>query len=351
MSAKEGFSKEVRNQLALIPVERACCRHAQLLALTIISASEAASVEGQPHLVFRVDNLAVARHLFRLGKAIFGLSPRLDIRPEAAEGRTVYHRVALPVGPNGMLPATLTLDELRHAIERKACCRRSFLRAAFMGAGSLVSPRKAYHLEFNGPEGAVAWVAELLVQEGVHPRLYQRPAGHGTWTCYVKDSLEIAHFLAMVGAQAAWGEFEEVRQGKDLVNSVQRVVNCETANLNRTLSSAERQVWAIQWLEGQGGLARLTPELQAMALLRLELPHVSLQALGEASDPPLTKSAVNHRLKQIMEAYHHGGGPDLGMGQGTGPLGSRGTAPLRAAPTGPLAPQEGGGPGTQVARR
>lgn len=209
------FSREVRNQLALMPVERPCCRHAQLLALTIISASEAANLEGTPHLVFRVDNLAVARHLFRLGKAIFGVAPRLDIRPEAAGGRSVFHRVALPIGPTGMLPATLTVDELRSAIERKACCRRSFLRAAFMGAGSLVSPRKAYHLEFNGPEGAVAWVASLLNQEGVHPRLYQRPAAHGAWTAYVKDSLEIASFLALVGAQAALNAFEEVRQGKD----------------------------------------------------------------------------------------------------------------------------------------
>lgn len=331
------FSRDVRNQLALIPVERPCCRQAQLLALTIVSASEAANVEGVPHLIFRVDNLAVARHLFRLGKAIFGVAPRLDIRPEAAEGRSVFHRVALPVASNGMMPATLTVAELRSAIERKACCRRSFLRAAFMGAGSLVSPRKAYHLEFNGPEGAMAWVAALLKQEGVHPKLYQRPAAHGAWTAYVKDSLEIAGFLNLVGAQAALNAFEEVRQGKDLLNSVQRVVNCETANLNRTLSSAERQLWAIGWLQRHGHLRGLAPEAQQVAVLRLELPHVSLQALGEACEPPLTKSAINHRLKQILEAYQQLGGPSLAEAFGTGPLGPVGTAPLRAPPTGPLA--------------
>ncbi|MFN3431027.1 MAG: DNA-binding protein WhiA [Candidatus Sericytochromatia bacterium] len=150
------FSREVRNQLAQLPVEKPCCQHSQLLALTISSASEARSVNGQPHLVFLLDNAAVARHLFKLGKAIFHQTPVVTSRHGTGHLKHgaghLMHQVAIPVGESGRLPATLRLDQLQEAITKKACCRRSFLRGIFMGCGSIVSPSKAYHLEFNASE-------------------------------------------------------------------------------------------------------------------------------------------------------------------------------------------------------
>ncbi|HEY9724575.1 MAG TPA: DNA-binding protein WhiA [Oscillatoriaceae cyanobacterium] len=303
------FSREVRNQLTQLPIEKPCCRQAQLLALTIASASEARAVNGQPHLVFTLDNAAVARHLFKLGKAQFGASPIVDFDVERQHHRHTQFRVAIPVGQSGMLPVALTIDELQSAIARKPCCRRAFLRGAFLGCGSLVSPAKAYHLEFNASEGVCHWILELLEHEQLPAKCYQRALPSEVWTVYTKDSSHIATFLTLIGAHAAVLQLEEIRVGKDLVNNVQRVVNCETANLNRTLKSAERQAKEIQWLETHGHLRGMPDDWCDVARVRVEMPYASLQELGSALEPPLTKSAVNHRLRLLHEAYETHGGP------------------------------------------
>lgn len=297
------FSRDVRNQLAQLPIEKACCRQAQLLAFTIVSASEAHSIQGVPHLVFHVDNAAIARHLFRLGKAIYGTSPVVETRLEGHQHRHAVFRVSIPVAQSGMEAATLTIEQLQDAISRKSCCRRAFLRGAFMGCGSLVSPTKAYHLEFNAGEGAAAWVQELLLKEEVHAKLYQRTPTSEVFTAYVKDSGEIASFLTLIGAHHALMQYEEVRIGKDLVNSVQRVVNCETANLNRTLASAQRQLDEIMWLDAEGHLDELPFDWRAVAHARVEMPYASLVELGQSLEPPLGKSAVNHRLRLLHQTY------------------------------------------------
>lgn len=328
------FSRDVRNQLTQLPIEKACCRQSQLLALTIVSASEAMAFDGVPHLVFKLDNAAVARHLFKLGKAIYGKAPivdfkldrpgtgrleksgtgrlekpgtdRLDRSPK--ERHTVF-RVAIPVGQTGMAPAMLTFQQLREAIAKKSCCRRSFLRGIFMGCGSLVSPTKAYHLEFNAPEDVCAWLMEVLAHEEIAAKCYHRVVNTDLWTVYIKDSGEIGKYLTLIGAHQALLQLEEVRIGKDLVNNVQRVVNCETANLSRTIRSAERQVQEIDWLARRGWLADLPEDWQAVAQVRLEHPYASLQELGATLEPPMSKSAVNHRLRLLHETYEARGGP------------------------------------------
>jgi DNA-binding protein WhiA len=297
------FSRDVRNQLTQIPVERPCCRQAQLLAFTVVAGSEAVAVNGVPHLVFILDNAAIARHLFRIGKAIYQTQPVVEARFDPSHAKPASYRVALPIGQSGMLPTVLTLDELQTAISRKSCCRRAFLRGAFMAGGSLVAPTKAYHLEFNTSEAVAHWIQDLLGEEDIPGRTYQRAPQSDVWTVYVKDSTGIANFLTLMGAHQALMRWEEVRVGKDLVNSVQRVVNCETANLSRTLSSAQRQLNEISWLEARGLLELLPEDCQAVARARLDAPYASLVELGESLTPPLSKSAVNHRLKRLHELY------------------------------------------------
>ncbi len=303
------FSRDVRNQLAQLPVEKACDRQAQLLAFAIVSGMEAVSLNGQPHLVFQFDNAAIARHLFKLGKALYATNPVVEARTDPGHHKPAVYRVAIPVGPSGMLPAKVTIEQLQDAIGRKACCRRSFLRGVFMGCGSIVAPTKAYHLEFNASEAVTAWILELLEREGVQARRYHRAAHSEVWTVYVKDSDHIAEFLTLIGAHLALMQWEEVRIGKDLVNNVQRVVNCETANLTRTLTSAQRQVEEVAWLERQGWLQAMPDDCRAVAAVRLEMPYASLQELGQALEPPMSKSAVNHRLKLLHQAYGEKGGP------------------------------------------
>lgn len=285
---------------------------AQLLAFAIVSGMEAVSLNGQPHLVFQFDNAAIARHLFKLGKALYDSSPVVETRTDPGHHKPRVYRVAIPVGPSGMLPASLTLGELQEAIGRKICCRRSFLRGTFMGAGSLVAPTKAYHLEFNASEDVANWIQELLTREEVHARVYHRAAQSDVWTVYVKDSSDIATFLTMIGAHAALMLWEDVRVGKELVNNVQRVVNCETANLTRTLSASQRQVAEVDWLISEGWLSALSDDLRAVAEARVDQPYASLQELGEGLEPPMSKSAVNHRLKLLHQAYGEKGGPAIG---------------------------------------
>lgn len=278
-----------------------------MLAFTIVAGSEAVALDGVPHLVFNLDNAAIARHLFRIGKSLYSTNPVVESRQDATHQRPTSYRVSIPIGSNGMLPAVLTLNELQSAISRKTCCRRSFLRGAFMAGGSLVAPTKAYHLEFNASEMVATWLQMLLAQEGVPARTYQRASQSDVWTVYVKDSSGIANFLTSLGAHQALMRWEEVRVGKDLVNTVQRVVNCETANLSRTLSSAQRQVAEIGWLRAQGLLELLPADCQAVAQARLDSPYASLAELGETLTPPLSKSGVNHRLKRLHELFaaHH----------------------------------------------
>lgn len=290
-----------------MPLERACCRQAQLLAFTVVAGSEAIALNGIPHLVFILDNAAIARHLFRIGKAIYHTHPIVETRHDPLHQKPTNYRVSIPIGSSGMLPTVLTLEELQSAISRKSCCRRSFLRGAFMAGGSLVAPTKAYHLEFNASKAVADWIQALLETEEVPAKTYQRTPQTDVWTVYVKDGTGIANFLTSLGAHQALMRWEEVRVGKDLVNTVQRVVNCETANLSRTLSSAQRQVDEVTWLEAEGLLQALPADCQAVARARLDAPYASLNELGEALSPPLSKSAVNHRLKRLHELYleHH----------------------------------------------
>ncbi|MEB3196272.1 MAG: DNA-binding protein WhiA [Candidatus Sericytochromatia bacterium] len=307
------FSRDVRNQLTQMPLEKTCCQQAHLLAFAVVSGSEAASLGGQPHFIFNLDNAAIARHLFRIGKSLYATRPVVEARREQGKRPSSY-RVAIPIGAHGMLPATLTVEQLCDAIARKTCCRRSFLRGAFMAGGSLVAPTKAYHLEFNTTEDVALWIQDLLAREEVASKVYQRAPHSEVWTVYVKDGNGIAAFLTALGAHQALMRWEEVRVGKDLVNSVQRVVNCETANLNRTLTSSQRQVAEIAWLKAHRLLDSLPEDCQLVAQARLDAPYASLIELGDRFTPPLSKSAVNHRLKQLHKLYQTAGGPQLADG-------------------------------------
>lgn len=287
----KGFSQEVRAHLAQQEVEKACCLQAELLALLSVTASETASGK----LVLAVENGAVARRLFRLVKSAFGQAPRLD-DPDAGRG---HYRLVLPT-PDPALAEAMSLVKLRSALRRRRCCRRSFLRGAFLGCGSIVDPERAYHLEFTAPEEVSGWILSLLEAEGIRAGHYQRH-GHTPWTAYVKKSEDIASFLTMVGAVPALLALEELLISRDLKNHVQRTVNCETANLDRTVQTAQEQIWRITELKQRGWLDQLGEGMQETVTLRLENPYASLAQLAMLHRPPLSKSAINHRLRKLAD--------------------------------------------------
>ncbi len=171
------------------------------------------------------------------------------------------------------------------------------LRDRFLAKGTVSDPKSGYHLEIacDGDEDASGTVA-LMKDAGFHPGITQRRTKSAV---YLKDREEIADFLGLVGAVGAMMEMENSLILKDMRNSVNRRVNFETANIEKTVSAAVKDIEAIRYIESHGGLKQLPGSLREMAVLRTENPDLSLEALGELADPPLGKSGVNHRLRRI----------------------------------------------------
>lgn len=299
------FSSEVRSQAANAVGMGNCCAQAALLALISTYGGESVLVNGEHYLVFSVASPAVARLLFRLSKQIFQNRPRVDREFSPKLKRKRLFRVWLELG-NANFQKLSSLEELKQQVIKRSCCRRSFLRGAFLGCGSMVDPDKAYHLEFSAADSLLDWVEDLLHKEGIQPKRCQK-TGQYNETLYLKNSGEIAQLLTIFGAHRAVLKLEEVLLSKELRNSVQRTVNCETANLERTVTTATRQVQEIEMLLDKDILTNLPSELQETAILRVDNPYASLQELALLHDPPKSKSAINHRLRKLHEIARENG--------------------------------------------
>ncbi|HCA34358.1 MAG TPA: DNA-binding protein WhiA [Lachnospiraceae bacterium] len=191
---------------------------------------------------------------------------------------------------------------------KKPCCRRAYISGAFLASGSINDPTKNYHIEFLQEEerGAIR-LQQFLKDYGIESRILERTRpsrkkGEKTvFVLYLKDGEQIVDVLAVMKANQALMELENVRIVKDVRNKVNRQVNCETANLNRVVSSSVRQVNDIRYLASKGVLTRLSPELKQMAEVRLSHENMALKDLGVLMDPPVSKSGVYHRLKKLSE--------------------------------------------------
>src|SRR5690625_4752991 len=179
------------------------------------------------------------------------------------------------------------------------CCRRAYLRGAFLAGGSVNNPETAsYHLEiFTYDKEHSASLCQLLNTFGLRAREHKRRNGYIT---YIKEAEKITEFLILIEAHNALFKFEDVRIVRDMRNSVNRLVNCETANMNKTISASVKQVENIKYIKEQIGLEALPERLKELAETRLENPEVSLKEIGElVPGTRLSKSGVNHRFKQI----------------------------------------------------
>jgi DNA-binding protein WhiA len=255
---------------------------------------------------------ALARRIFLFERSLTGVSPqiatveterlggkrlcRLSVYGDDAKKLMLLMHMMEPDPETGEIALKRTSPKLSM---KRSCDKRAYLRAAFIGCGSVVSPEKDYHLEFVcASEETELTVFRLLERVGYLPKRMVRKE---RFVVYLKGGDAVASLLAFLGASAAVMKMENVRVQKTVHNRVNRAMNCDSANLRRQTESAGEQVKAIEAFKNEKGLAALPQSLRELAEARLKNPSENLSQLGQALNPPISKSAANHRMRRLME--------------------------------------------------
>jgi len=304
------LTRQVKQELARLEETLACCGSWELKALLLRNGYY--SLRRNTHaLVIAVDNSAVARRLFNLLRQA-GVELPSIVREQ--EKRLDKNRFMVRVTGREQIDALLvyldlkeagrllSLPRLPTAIPKRNCCRRAFLRGAFLAGGSIsISRRSGYHLEINcgGTEDARVY-RKLLGFFNLDAPYRLRD---GTAYLYFKSAEAIADFLRIIGAGGTLLELESMRVVRSMRNQVNRVVNCETANLEKVVASAQQQLDLIDRAEKTVGLDKLPLSLRQAALIRKQYPDASLKELGALLDPPVSKSGMNHRFRQLSKMF------------------------------------------------
>lgn len=298
------YALQAKNELARRELGKNCCQAAELTAFIRLSGN--IQISGK-RLTLNVvtSHPAVARRIFMLFKQVFCLNSELLVRRKIRlRKNNVYLvriteslRVREVLSNLGLMREGALTQELSERIHKNKCCRRAYLRGAFLAAGSVSNPENSYHLEiYTDYQQQADELAALIETFGVNAKVTNRKNGY---LVYLKDSEQIVEFLNVIGAHSALMNFENVRILKDIRNRINRLVNFETANVNKTVEAAVKQAEMIRQIDEQMGLAWLEEPLRRLAELRLLHPEASLQELGELLDPPLGKSGVNHRMRKL----------------------------------------------------
>ena len=303
------FSSKSKNELTRIVTEGKCCHRAELSGIIRVSGALEFAGFQKMNLRITTENPAVARRIFTLLKKTYKLQTEVIMKENKNLNKNHLYEVFIQ-DANEILkdleifkPDVMHIelnDNLPGALLKKSCCKKTYLRGIYLGGGSLSNPEKSYHLELitHNDTFAEALAAYINAQYELGAKATQRKKNY---IVYIKESEKIVDFLNIIGAHQTLLSYENVRILKQMRNNVNRVVNCETANLNKTVDAAYEQVAKIEAIEELVGLEVLPIKLQEVARIRMENPEASLKELGELLDPPIGKSGVNHRLKKIIE--------------------------------------------------
>lgn len=269
------FSSEVKQELSSINTYS----KANLIEAELIGYLMSANVKDENEKIeFITEN---EFNIERIYKILFKL--KIEYEPETRR-KTFVAKINKPNLKN--------VEELEKEEEKKA-----LIRGIFLGSGSINDPTKKYHLEILLKNKDIAqYIQNILKSFNIKAKILEMNN-----TIYIKEGEEISKFLAFIGAQKAVLKYEEIRVMREIRNNVNRQVNCETANLNKTISASVMQIEAINYLKKIKKYEELPSNLLEIAELRLEYPEMSLKDLGSLLENPLGKSGVNHRLKKIIE--------------------------------------------------
>ena len=302
------FSSEVKEELSEQIASGRHCRLAETAAILSLCGKIVITENDRYCVKIQTENLAVARKYFTLLRKTFNIRAEVSVR-KSREVR--FYSVIVSKDPEArrLLGETCLLDEdgnisecmspMHHRLLRQNCCRRAFIRGAFLAVGSVSDPKKSYHFEIvcTAPEKA-RQLQELLASYDVDAKVVLRKRHY---VVYIKEGSQIVELLGLMGAHISLMQLENVRIVKEMRNSVNRKVNCETANLNKTVSAAVRQAEDIRYIQEKIGLDKLPMDLEETARLRLEHTEASLKELGDMLFPKVGKSGVNHRLRKLSQ--------------------------------------------------
>lgn len=306
------FSTEIKSELFGVVSQARHCRAAELSALISGSAKIDVDKKGHLHIKLQTESGYVAKKVNLLINRLLNIRLSVSVRflshsSARKKGVSLY---TILISGDKEVNALLLLCKLRPLTDRgelvpksvvyqNTCCKRAFLRGAFLYAGSVSNPQKSYHFEISEQEKVRAeQLKELIRSFGVDAKLVVRKSYH---VVYVKEGAQVSELLTIMEARIAMMKFENERIIRDVRNSVNRQVNCETANLEKTANAARRQYEDIILIRDKQSLSVLPDHLQEIANLRLEHPEASLSELGNMLFEKLGKSGVNHRLQKISE--------------------------------------------------
>lgn len=304
------FSSNTKNEISRLETSEDCCVLAELSALVRMNGTIQIMGSNKYILKFRTENAAIARRIFSILKSIYNTNVEVMVRKNRQLKKNnnylilvndtgISSNILEDVGfidgdkTNLLFPSY----KVPNRIIANRCCKRSYIRGSFLGGGSISNPEKTYHLEFvtNNEEHAKN-LSNIINSFSLNSKIVLRKENY---VVYIKEGEQIVDVLNIIGAHQALLKFEDIRVLKDVRNNINRIVNCETANLSKTIDASMRQIEQIKLIKEKMGLYKLPDNLQEIAELRLENPDASLKEIGSMLNQPIGKSGVNHRFKKI----------------------------------------------------
>lgn len=287
------FSGNIKEELSQQCAKARHCQLAELSAITNLCGRLERTARGMRVLYIHTENIAVVRKAFTLLEKTFNIgheiSAQISVRRNLQKGSSSYFLVA---GGQG-------LQAIEKASVQAACCKRAYVRGAFLATGSMSDPSKSYHFEVVcDTNDRAEELKHVMNSFDMDAKVVQRKKNY---VVYLKEGAQIVDVLNVMEAHVALMELENVRILKEMRNSVNRKVNCETANINKTVSAAVKQAEDITYIKENLGFDKLQEGLKDVALTRLAYPDATLKELGELLETPIGKSGVNHRLRKLSE--------------------------------------------------
>ena len=303
------FSSSVKDELSRQMPGARHCQIAETAAILSLCGRVKISASDHFWIEIHTENVAVARKYFTLLKKTFNIRTDVSIRSGINPGRSRTYIVAVReheealkvlqavklINSQGEIGENLSL--IRNVVLQNACCRRAFIRGAFLAAGSISAPEKFYHFEIVCPtEPKAEQLKNIIATFDIEAKIVPRKK---YYVVYIKEGSQIVDILNVMEARVSLMGLENIRIVKEMRGSVNRQVNCETANINKTVSAAVKQLADITYIRDTVGLDYLPELLSEVAQVRLEMPDATLKELGENLSHPVGKSGVNHRLRKI----------------------------------------------------